>query len=197
MSIIVLDQSHRMISFDHNLMDEQKIIELITSDPTRMEILASLSKVSLADCYIAAGFVRNCVWDHLHGYEPTPLNDVDVIFFDTDLGLEKKIMDVLVALEPNTNWQVKNQAHMHIKNGDPPYRSIVDAMSYWPEKETAVAVRIKQDKQLEIIYAFDLKSLLAGKVSYNVKRDLNLFKSRVRRKDWLNIWPELTIDQTI
>ncbi|MCW8875592.1 MAG: nucleotidyltransferase family protein [Kangiellaceae bacterium] len=178
-------------------MYEKKLIELITSDPKRVEILNILSGVSLVDCYVAAGFVRNCVWDHLHGFEATALNDIDVIFFDKDPRLEKQISDFLYSLHPGINWQVKNQAFMHLKNGDPSYRDIVDAMSYWPEKETAVAVRLSQDKSLDLIYAFNLDSLFAGEISHNEKRDFYLFKSRINKKGWLNIWPQLKINSTI
>lgn len=178
-------------------MYEQKLKELICSDPKRVEILDILSQVSLVDCYVAAGFVRNCVWDHLHGYQPTPLNDIDVIFFDKDPRLENQISDFLASTHPNIDWQVKNQAFMHIKNDDPPYRDIVDAMSYWPEKETAIAAKIKQDGELSLLYAFNLESLFAGKITYNQKRNYSLFKSRICNKSWLTIWPELKINQTI
>jgi hypothetical protein len=39
--------------------------------------------LKLPDGYIAAGYIRNRVWDHLHGFtERTPLNDVDVVYFN-------------------------------------------------------------------------------------------------------------------
>lgn len=60
----------------------QKIQELIQADPERMPLLKTVAALALPDCYIAAGFVRNMVWDYLHDYDATPLNDVDVVFFD-------------------------------------------------------------------------------------------------------------------
>ncbi|MBF4328231.1 nitrate reductase, partial [Vibrio anguillarum] len=60
-----------------------KIVELIKEDPIRVEALYHVSQLGLPQCYIAAGFVRNLVWDSLHDFnEPTPLNDVDVIYFE-------------------------------------------------------------------------------------------------------------------
>ncbi|EJG0326734.1 nucleotidyltransferase family protein, partial [Vibrio parahaemolyticus] len=42
-----------------------KIVELIKRDPIRTEALNHVSQLNLPQCYIAAGFVRNLVWDSL------------------------------------------------------------------------------------------------------------------------------------
>jgi hypothetical protein len=56
---------------------------LIASDRRRMEVLRFVRDLGLPDCWVAAGFVRNCVWDHLHGRATSPLaQDIDVIWFD-------------------------------------------------------------------------------------------------------------------
>lgn len=47
-----------------------------------MQLLTAVASLALPDCYVAAGCVRSLVWDHLYGYKRTPLNDVDVVFFD-------------------------------------------------------------------------------------------------------------------
>ncbi len=121
-----------------------KIVELIKQDPIRVEALAHVSQLGLPQCYIAAGFVRNLVWDSLHNFnEPTPLNDVDVIYFDPiefNSSAHLDYEELLKARMPQLKWQVRNQATMNERNGDEPYQSSLDAMSYWPEKETAVAV---------------------------------------------------------
>ncbi|EKF9839571.1 nucleotidyltransferase family protein, partial [Vibrio cholerae] len=121
------------------------IVDLIRKDPIRFEALECVYQLELPQCYIAAGFVRNLVWDSLHhNVKLTPLNDIDVIFFDADCldsDYEKSLELKLSEQMPELNWQVKNQVKMHLQNGDNPYQSTLDAMSYWPEKETAVAVR--------------------------------------------------------
>lgn len=62
-----------------------KIVELIKQDPLRTEALYYVSLLGLPQCYIAAGFVRNLVWDALHDFKsPSPLNDIDVIYFDPE-----------------------------------------------------------------------------------------------------------------
>jgi len=56
-----------------------RLINSIQEDRYRMNILSIVSSLKLPDWYIGAGFVRNLVWDHLHNFPSTPLNDIDVI----------------------------------------------------------------------------------------------------------------------
>src|SRR5712664_2713902 len=46
------------------------IADIIAQDPVGMEQLRSVRTLDLPDWCIAAGFVRNRVWDHLHGIAP-------------------------------------------------------------------------------------------------------------------------------
>lgn len=115
-------------------MLENKLAQLLTEDPLRIQALESVRSLALPDCYIAAGFVRNLVWDHLYQkHNPTPLNDLDVVYFDPNELEEQTYLKYeaqLNALMPELNWQVRNQANMHLRNGDKPYQSTLDAMSY-------------------------------------------------------------------
>lgn len=173
------------------------IVTLIKQDPLRMQVLDCVAQLDLPQCYVAAGFVRNLVWDHLHGYaSPTPLNDIDVIYFDTidtsyesDLRYEAQLKQRL----PELNWQVRNQANMHTRNGDEPYQGSLDAMSYWPEKETAVAVKQSLNGDIECISSFGLESLFDLKITPNPNRSRDVFEQRVQSKNWLTHWPKLTI----
>ncbi|MBT9241712.1 nucleotidyltransferase family protein [Vibrio splendidus] len=173
------------------------IVTLIKQDPLRMQVLDCVAQLDLPQCYVAAGFVRNLVWDHLHGYaSPTPLNDIDVIYFDpidtsyeSDLRYEAQLKQRL----PELNWQVRNQANMHTRNGDESYQSSLDAMSYWPEKETAVAVKQSLNGDIECISSFGLESLFDLKITPNPNRSRDVFEQRVQSKNWLTHWPKLTI----
>jgi hypothetical protein len=174
-----------------------RIVPLIEKDEVRMKALECAAALGLSQCYLAAGFVRNMVWDHLHQKtKPTYLNDVDVIYFDANesnvnayLAFEAQ----LSALMPELNWQVRNQARMNARNGDEPYVSSVDAMSYWPEKETAVGIRKLGNQGYECVSAFGLDSLFELKLSHNPKRSKALFEYRVDSKAWLVCWPNLTL----
>ncbi|MEZ8616677.1 nucleotidyltransferase family protein [Vibrio splendidus] len=176
------------------------IVTLIKQDPLRIQVLDCVAQLDLPQCYVAAGFVRNLVWDHLHGYaSPTPLNDIDVIYFDTidtsyesDLRYEAQLKQRL----PELNWQVRNQANMHTRNGDEPYQGSLDAMGYWPEKETAVAVKQSLDGDIECISSFGLESLFDLQITPNPKRSRDTFDQRVQSKDWLTQWSKLTISHS-
>jgi hypothetical protein len=160
-----------------------------------MSILRLVAELNLPDHYVAAGFVRNMVWDHLFSTN-TLLNDVDVIFYDPDDKehyRESTAQSTLEKLDPSIKWQVKNQAFMHVRNGDPNYSCCADAMSYWPEKETAVAVKLLADGQIEVCAPFGVQSLIDGKLSYNPKRTKAVFHQRLEKKQWLNIWPKLRV----
>ncbi|ENJ2790119.1 nucleotidyltransferase family protein [Vibrio diabolicus] len=174
-----------------------KIVELIKQDPIRVEALKVVSQLALPQCYIAAGFVRNLVWDSLHNFDVhTPLNDVDVIYFDPDESNPDSYLLYEAQLKscmPQLNWQVRNQAQMHIRNGDSPYTSSLDAMSYYPEKETAIAIRQTAQDKYECIAAFGFKSLFNFYVTHNPKRSRESFENRVNSKGWLQRWSSLKI----
>jgi hypothetical protein len=160
-----------------------------------MKILGAVSTLSLPDCWVAAGFVRNLVWDHLH-HKKTDLNDVDVIYYcqsDTQGQLAVHATRELQVLLPEVNWQVKNQAVMHIKRQHSQYLSSADAMSFWPEQETAVGVKLDEYGNFSFVATFGLTSLFKGCITFNLKADEHAFWQRVEKKCWLTTWPKLVI----
>lgn len=166
----------------------------IQADEFRMSVLKEVAKLHLPECLVAAGFVRNLVWDNIHGYASTQLNDVDVIYFDI-IGefSEKTAQAQLERGMPEVKWQVKNQAKMHVHHGHLPYRSVSEAMSFWPEKETAVGVRLTREGDIEVVAPFGIDSLLQGKLTHNKCQSLRLFEQRIERKQWLKLWPKLAL----
>ncbi|WP_371188839.1 nucleotidyltransferase family protein [Thalassotalea maritima] len=174
-----------------------KIIALVRADETRLRALQCVRELNLLDAYIGAGFVRNLVWDHLHDKAtPTPLNDVDVVYFDsaeTDKQQALVYQQQLNRQMPELNWQVKNQALMHVRNHHAPYKNTLDALSYWIEKETAVAIRKLSDDKFQCIAAYGFDSLFALQLTYNDKRPRHFFEKRIATKNWLQIWPKLNV----
>jgi hypothetical protein len=73
----------------------------------RMAMLQALAWLNLPDAWVAAGAVRNAVWDSLHAFaHSTPLADVDVIWFDAsraDKALDRKLERRLRDLLPGTH----------------------------------------------------------------------------------------------
>jgi len=82
---------------------------------------------------------------------------------------------------------------MHLRNGDRPYRDCADALTFWPEIETAVGVRLDGDGDIELLAPFGIDSLLAGRLTANPKRDRSIFLDRIRSKRWLDTWPDLEL----
>src|SRR5688500_10819624 len=83
-----------------------------------MDVLAVVRVCDPPDWLVGAGVLRSVVWDHLHGYTtPTPLADVDVVFFDpADLRPERDaaVQAVLAAQWPAVPWEATNQAAVHL-----------------------------------------------------------------------------------
>jgi hypothetical protein len=174
---------------------------LMQGDKERQRLLLLVHSLGLVDCWIAAGFVRNAVWDFLHRRSPQrPSGDVDVIWFDRSQDgkcIDLRLEDRLKLLDDSIEWSVKNQSRMHAGNGDPPYRSALDAMRFWPETATAVAVRYVDRGDLEIAAPFGLDDLYGAIVRptpHFLGEKRALFAERVRRKRWLEQWPSLRIE---
>ena len=56
-------------------MKYQDLLEsVLLNDPMRMNALYAVQALELNDGWIGAGFVRDAVWDHLHGYGQRPVS---------------------------------------------------------------------------------------------------------------------------
>lgn len=85
---------------------------IVGRDPAALAQLRAVRALALPDWCIAAGFVRNRVWDHLHGISPARAPaDIDVLYYDaSDLAKasEAEHETRLDALLPGLPWQVRN-----------------------------------------------------------------------------------------
>jgi len=177
---------------------ESQVILWIEEDKARHQALKIAASLNLNDWCLAAGFVRNLIWDKLHGFEsPTPLNDVDFIYFDPNNVSDTFDKEHEAALTDSSKypWSVKNQARMHIRNNDLPYMSTSDAMSYWVEIETAIGARIEPSGEITLVAPFGLNRLFEFTVTINSKRIKQAdFQHRVNSKGWLKTWPKLAVN---
>ena len=176
---------------------ESLITSWLQLDNTRCSAFTIASDLGLNDWCLSAGFLRNLVWDNLHLKEhPTPLNDIDLVYFNSNNicpEADKKLENHLKN-QISLPWSVKNQARMHIRNQDLPYSSTSDAMSFWPEIETAVGVLLDKAQNIKFIAPFGLENLFNKTITINAKRRKpEVFSNRVRSKNWQAIWPELRV----
>jgi len=184
------------------LENSSTIQAIISDDPVRRRLLEIVRSLNLPDCWIGAGFVRNAVWDYLHGRDSSPVStDVDVIWFDGERCTQEQddaLEALLRDLDLKVLWSVKNQARMHVQNGDDSYHSATDAMRYWPETATAVAVRLLENGTCEIAAPLgldDLFDLIIRPAGRFATEKNAVYQERVKSKSWLKVWPMLTFSE--
>jgi hypothetical protein len=175
----------------------QDIAVFLASQPCIMSALRPVAALGIEDCWVGAGLIRNAIWDQLHGrvvgtYAQT---DVDVVYCDhSDARLERDlaIESHLVDQFPQIPWSVHNQARMHERNGDAPYRNTEEAIRCWPETATAIAARILGDK-VEVISPHGIDDLvhMVVRPSPAFLHRLPIYRSRLASKNWAKRWPKL------
>lgn len=181
------------------ILTKKDILRLIEEDEWRMKILRAAAELRLPDWWIGAGFIRAKVWDVLHEYENrTPLGDIDLIYFDPsnlDETVEKEYDRRLFQLMPDVPWSVKNQARMHLVNGDMPYESSIDALMHWPDTPTCVAVKIDETGALVFEAPYGISDIVTmiARPSPKFTRRIEVFRDRMKRKNWPAKWPKVRI----
>jgi hypothetical protein len=157
--------------------------------------------VGLGHAYIGGGFIRNYIWDLLHNQPISALNDIDVIYYApdiTDETIDRTYEEKLRAIMPGEDWSVKNQARMHLKNDYAPFTGIADALEHWTEQATAIAARIDEAGEIEIIAPFGVTDLLAciaqpTPIMHKAPERMKIYQARMLVKNWPSIWPNVTV----
>lgn len=176
------------------------IERLFLGDPRRLAILQTARSLDLPDWAIAAGFVRSAVWDHFHDLAaPTAVADVDVVYFDPsnrdptqDDSAERRLRDAM----PDVPWEVRNQARMHERNGDRPYRNTEDALSFYLETATSIGVRLERDNRLTVIAPWGVDDLMAlqSRPTPRGREKYDDYLARMQAKNWPARWSKLRVE---
>ena len=98
------------------MKNEQEILDAFRENQDMMAILTIIRKLELTDSWLAAGSVRNFIWNLLSDRPAFDREtDVDVIFFDPDVSYEETlaIENKLRADFSQYQWELKNQVYMH------------------------------------------------------------------------------------
>lgn len=188
----------------HNPPLENRLCELVFADRWLLTILQAVRACKLPDWYVGAGVIRGLVWDHLHGFAAkTAVNDVDVAYFDSDdleRQREQQYQNALQAELPTVNWEVINQAAVHLwyqkQFGQKiePLVSCDDAIATWPETATAVAIRLLPNDALHIYAPYGLDDLFNMILRRNPRQvTLEQFRQRTISKKLQQKWPHITI----
>lgn len=177
---------------------EKRLKLSIRKNEQLVQDLKLVRDMKLPECYIAAGYIRNYIWDELHGFDHRERhNDIDVIYYDPKNRSEerdRKFENKLINITQNEKWSVKNQARMHIKNGNNPYKSTIDAIAHWPETVTAIGVRINNNNELQVVSPYGLEELFQMVVRRTpLFSNKQYYLERVKSKNWTNQWPLLKV----
>ncbi len=178
-------------------MNEQEIIDLVKDDAWMMAVLKEAEALQLPDWMVGAGFLRNKVWDHLHGIkrEVADTNDIDLIYFDEanqDKDADKELSQKMKG-KLGLDWEIVNQAYTHKwHDRENPYKNSTEALSEWVETPTCVAVTLRNGGPVIIAPhgIDDLVNLIVRPTSTAKVEDFN---RRYRSKKWLEKWPKLRI----
>ena len=196
-NVIKIENGIESLPYNESKLKEE-LLAYITENQEMVDVLRNVRKLNLPDWYVAAGFIRNYIWDIKHGYKGrTSLNDIDVIYYDpSDIKeeIEKEYEKRLREINPLLPWSVKNQARMHTVKNHHPYKSIEEAMIHWPETATAVGVRLNNDDSLSLIAPFGLHDLFNLILRRSPKfADKEYFRKRYQEKNWLQKWPKVRV----
>jgi len=184
------------------IKNEEDIIQLVKEDRWMMEILEVANSLNLPDWWVCAGFVRAKIWDTLHGYyERTPMEDVDVIYFDksnVNEAEEKKLEKQLIEILPTIPWSVKNQARMNIVNNLPPYISSVDAIAKFPETVTALGLKLDKDERVILTAPCGIQDVIDMEVRptnffKKTKERIGVYEQRMIKKNWKAKWDKVNV----
>lgn len=189
----------QIIHFDEHGY-RSKLKQIVFNQAALMQRLMYLRQIN-TQAYFSAGVIRNLVWSVLHqqNYE-IEQTEIDVIFYDlADQHAEQQRLKFLLSQKfPENEWDVVNQAFVHTwyKTDQglaiAQYSSLIDALSVWVETATAIAVRLLENDDLEIIAPFELNDLFELKLRWNnrlVSREV--FIQRVQSKRFLEKWQNL------
>lgn len=195
----------QMIHFDDHDY-QSKLKKIVFDQPALMQRLIYLRQLN-TQAYLSAGVIRNLVWSVLHQQNyKIEQTEIDVIFYDlTDEHYEQQRLTRLLNQQfPENEWDVVNQAFVHTWYKTDrglsitQYSSLIDALSVWVETATAIAVRLLENDDLEIVAPFELNDLFELKLRWNnrlVSRDV--FIQRVRSKRFLEKWQNLRIVEVV
>jgi len=188
------------------MMTEKEILDQLGQDPDIRAILEIIRSLELKDSWLAAGCLRNFIWNMLlerPGFDSE--TDVDVIFFDPSYA-EAETIELEAKLKedwPRYRWELRNQAYMHRHSpGTAPYKNACEAMSKYPERCTAIGLRLHADATLELFAPYGLEDILNFQISptphflENEDR-MKLYQERLSKKNWQEKWKNLTFSKNL
>lgn len=159
-------------------IQETELNKILEKDNALYKIIRNVSALGIPNLYVGGGSVTQSVWNHLFskpiGYG---ISDVDIVYFDTDLSLEKErmVLEQIVKTTKQNQYalDVKNEARVHLWYEEefgfsiPAYTSTEEAISTWPSTATSIGVFFDQENKLQIFAPYGMYDLFSGVVRPN------------------------------
>jgi hypothetical protein len=183
------------------MLTHKDVLSLVQESDHIMALLKTIQKSDLNDAWISAGTIRNLIWDKLEGKtEPTPMNDIDVIYYDPQHQTKEheRAWDAHLTTLLDMPWECKNQARMHEKHGFEPATSVAEGMSRWVYKSCAIAARLTDEGEIELMSPFEdwlecTASHMLHATPVMLENNPELPKVHYINKGWDKKWPTLKL----
>ena len=152
----------------------EKFISILKQNKDLMIILDYITELNLPNFYIAAGSVFQTIWNY---YDKKPLNygikDIDIIYYDAqniskdyEEKLEREITDHFKKINLNYEFDVHNEARMHLwkkenENKDiNQYQNSEDAIDQWIATVHAVGIT-KINNEINVYAPYGLSDIFS------------------------------------
>ncbi|BDG68990.1 hypothetical protein ENLAB_25540 [Enterococcus innesii] len=192
-----------MYQYEALSIQETEINKILEKDNALYKIIRNVSALGIPNLYVGGGSVTQSVWNHLFskpiGYG---ISDVDIVYFDTDLSLEKErmVLEQIVKTTKQNQYalDVKNEARVHLWYEEefgfsiPAYTSTEEAISTWPSTATSIGVFFDQENKLQIFAPYGMYDLFSGVVRPN-KAMISREVYEKKAEKWGAKWPGLTV----
>lgn len=182
---------------------EATLRTLLLADPDVRTTIQAAIVVNLPSWAIGGGVVRDVVWDFIFQSQGrTSHNDIDLVYFDTDLSESKEIQceEAVQRRCGDARVQVRNQARVHLwyerKFGHriDQVADIEDAVSRFPETCTSVAITGTSIDALHVLAPCGLDDLFDGVLRRNPRQvTIDYFQERLAAKQLDERWPGISV----
>ena len=173
----------------------EKFIKILKQNKDLMIILNYIDELNIPNYYIAAGAVFETIWNY---YDNKPLNygikDIDIIYYDSnnlskddEKELENKIVNHFKKLNLNYEFDVHNEARMHLWKKENEnqnihkYKNSEDAIDKWIATVHAIGIT-KDNNKIKVYAPYGLSDIFS-KTIRPIKHKANskdLYDNKVR-----------------
>jgi len=186
-------------------MEHERLQQLKTWVSEHVDLFRLLTQLADLDekykyqypTWLSAGVIRKLAWNNIykkdHDIFFTPLN---LIYFDKSDITDQRVKCFKKIDFGQKKFEIKNMAFEWKKRGNEPCQTLEDALKYWPDTATSVAIRLNNKKNIDVLAPFGLKDLFQGVIRptpYFKENKIEEYRFRIHEKKWWENWPRVKI----